>query len=185
MRLDRDTVFYFREMAEEMGIPYQNLINTALTLLILFFGSAHAKMYKWVDENGVTHYSNIAPPADHDKFHTREEARGRPVAPDRSPGLDHVLKSYEMEAMEEEPEAAGKAVDRKTKSNASAKDRYADKIEKYKREVEYWEEKLEDAKRESYTDRKKHKQNIRRCEKKLADYRARLRNAERNYRQSR
>jgi predicted DNA binding CopG/RHH family protein len=27
MRLDRDTVSYFKSMAEETGIPYQNLIN--------------------------------------------------------------------------------------------------------------------------------------------------------------
>jgi len=30
MRLDRDTVSYFKEMAEESGIPYQTLINLYL-----------------------------------------------------------------------------------------------------------------------------------------------------------
>jgi uncharacterized protein (DUF4415 family) len=30
MRLDRDTVLYFRAMAEESGIPYQSLINLYL-----------------------------------------------------------------------------------------------------------------------------------------------------------
>jgi predicted DNA binding CopG/RHH family protein len=30
MRLDRDTVSYFKSMAEETGIPYQNLINPYL-----------------------------------------------------------------------------------------------------------------------------------------------------------
>ena len=30
MRLDRDTVAYFRSMAEETGIPYQTLINLYL-----------------------------------------------------------------------------------------------------------------------------------------------------------
>ncbi len=30
MRLDRDTVTYFKAMAEEMGIPYQSLINLYL-----------------------------------------------------------------------------------------------------------------------------------------------------------
>lgn len=30
MRLDRDTVAYFKSMAEEMGIPYQSLINLYL-----------------------------------------------------------------------------------------------------------------------------------------------------------
>jgi len=30
MRLDRDTVSYFKAMAEESGIPYQTLINLYL-----------------------------------------------------------------------------------------------------------------------------------------------------------
>ena len=30
MRLDRDTVTYFKEMSEEIGIPYQSLINLYL-----------------------------------------------------------------------------------------------------------------------------------------------------------
>ena len=30
IRLDRDTVSYFKEMAEETGIPYQTLINLYL-----------------------------------------------------------------------------------------------------------------------------------------------------------
>lgn len=30
MRLDRDTVAYFKSMAEETGIPYQTLINLCL-----------------------------------------------------------------------------------------------------------------------------------------------------------
>jgi len=30
MRLDRDTVTYFKEMSEEAGIPYQSLINLYL-----------------------------------------------------------------------------------------------------------------------------------------------------------
>jgi predicted DNA binding CopG/RHH family protein len=30
MRLDRDSVAYFKQLAEEMGIPYQNLINLYL-----------------------------------------------------------------------------------------------------------------------------------------------------------
>jgi len=30
MRLDRDTVAYFKNLSEEMGIPYQSLINLYL-----------------------------------------------------------------------------------------------------------------------------------------------------------
>ena len=30
MRLDRDTIAYFKSLAEEVGIPYQSLINSYL-----------------------------------------------------------------------------------------------------------------------------------------------------------
>jgi len=34
MRLDKDTVSYFKSMAEESGIPYQTLINELLSNLV-------------------------------------------------------------------------------------------------------------------------------------------------------
>ena len=47
IRLDRDTVAYFKSMAEEIGIPYQSLIN-----LYLRDCAVHGRklMMKWAAE---------------------------------------------------------------------------------------------------------------------------------------
>ncbi len=42
MRLDRDTVAYFKSMAEETGVPYQTLIN-----LYLRDCAVNRKKLKW------------------------------------------------------------------------------------------------------------------------------------------
>ena len=47
MRLDRDTVSYFKDMAEESGIPYQTLIN----LYLRDCAAHHRKLkMKWADK---------------------------------------------------------------------------------------------------------------------------------------
>ncbi len=50
IRLDRDTITYFNELAQETGIPYQTLINLHLRecastrrKLSVLWGSSHAK----------------------------------------------------------------------------------------------------------------------------------------------
>lgn len=46
MRIDRDTIAYFRSIAEETGIPYQSLINLTLRDCAL----NHRKLQmKWVE----------------------------------------------------------------------------------------------------------------------------------------
>ena len=48
MRLDRDTVAYFKSMSEESGIPYQSLIN----LYLRDCAVNHRKLHmKWHPEN--------------------------------------------------------------------------------------------------------------------------------------
>ena len=48
MRLDRDTVSYFKSMSEESGIPYQNLINLYLRDCAVNRRKLHMK---WQSEN--------------------------------------------------------------------------------------------------------------------------------------
>ena len=43
MRLDCDTVTYFKSIAEEMGIPYQSLINLYLRDCALHHRKLHMK----------------------------------------------------------------------------------------------------------------------------------------------
>jgi len=48
MRLDRDTVSYFKSMSEESGIPYQSLINLYLRDCAVHHRKLHMK---WHSEN--------------------------------------------------------------------------------------------------------------------------------------
>ncbi len=43
MRLDRDTVTYFKSIAEDMGIPYQSLINLYLRDCAMHHRKLHMK----------------------------------------------------------------------------------------------------------------------------------------------
>ena len=55
MRLDRDTVAYFKSMSEESGIPYQSLINLYLRDCAVNQRKLHMK---WLPENtelGASH----------------------------------------------------------------------------------------------------------------------------------
>jgi soluble lytic murein transglycosylase-like protein len=48
------------------GKSVRKMAVTAAMLLILPAASAEAQVYKWVDENGIVTFSNIAPPTDQD-----------------------------------------------------------------------------------------------------------------------
>jgi len=53
MRLDRDTVSYFKSMAEETGIPYQNLINLYLRDCAVHQRKLYMKWHPESDELGA------------------------------------------------------------------------------------------------------------------------------------
>lgn len=38
------------------------LLSTSFVLITLFSATAEAKLYKWVDDNGTTHYGEVVPP---------------------------------------------------------------------------------------------------------------------------
>lgn len=52
-------LIYFRSV-QTMFIPYFRLLRLTLPALLLSV-SAHAEVYKWVDDSGQTHYSQSAP----------------------------------------------------------------------------------------------------------------------------
>jgi len=53
MRLDRDTVSYFKSMAEETDIPYQNLINLYLRDCAVHNRKLHMKWHPERAEPGA------------------------------------------------------------------------------------------------------------------------------------
>lgn len=55
MRLDRDTVSYFKSMSEETGIPYQSLINLYLRDCAVNQRKLHMKWHIENEEHGASH----------------------------------------------------------------------------------------------------------------------------------
>ena len=55
MRLDRDTVSYFKSMSEETGIPYQTLINLYLRDCAVTQRKLNMKWHTGNAEHGASH----------------------------------------------------------------------------------------------------------------------------------
>ena len=55
MRLDRDTVSYFKSMSEETGIPYQSLINLYLRDCAVNQRKLHMKWHPEKAEHDASH----------------------------------------------------------------------------------------------------------------------------------
>ena len=161
-------------------------MKTAMILLTIVFLIpiiTNAKMYKWVDDNGVTHFSNVAPPKDQ-KVETKTETEGDPAAAGSSQGLEKVLKSYRRDSIQDRLDSPRSRRSSTSRSAKSVRD-YERWAEKLKRDVAHWEQRLHDAQRESYSNKQKHENKIRHCEKMLADYKSMLKDAERNLREAR
>jgi len=56
MRLDRDTVSYFKSMSEETGIPYQTLINLYLRDCAVTQRKLNMKWHTGNAEHGASHW---------------------------------------------------------------------------------------------------------------------------------
>lgn len=157
-------------------------ILSAIVILIMFTGTTHAKLYKWVDENGVTHFSNVAPPSDQE-HQVKEEAKSKSRSTPRSPGMDQVINSYKMDAIEDGSTTADRKYDRNKKEiNKEYAAKFKRLMEDRKRDVEHWKDKLSDAKRESYSDQQEHENKIRHYEKMVSDYQSLYEEAEAEYR---
>jgi len=107
-------------------------IRFCIVFIALFFhaGFSEAKLYKWVDENGVTHFSNTAPPQGEVDVQSRGEVKGSGPVNNRSTGIDHVINSYKQDELRDRNhEIKERFRDRIKSSNQS-------QIELYKKWVE-------------------------------------------------
>ncbi len=96
----------------------------ALTLLLALFlagpwalPAAHAEMYKWVDEQGVTHYTQTPPPGNDFK----EVAPPPPPAVDPGQAARQLKES--QKAFDERRKEAREAADKQAKAEAEAAER--------------------------------------------------------------
>ena len=137
-------------------------------MAISITGVADAKLYRWVDENGVSHYSNVAPPQNKENVHAGAEAQSSTSSGSSSKGLETVLDSYKQDGLTLESEAAEKAaqrtsVDRKKSDRQYHKKKaayYKHELEGEQLDLKARQEKLDRYKRRSYTDAQHHKKMV-------------------------
>jgi len=152
--------------------------STIIVLLIAFWiNQANAELYKWVDENGVTHFSNTLPPAN-GEVETKAEAKSNHSIQTSSGYLNEVLNSYRNDAISDDINNVKRKLSNKSSyKNTDRTERNSRKIKDLQREVDYYKQKLRDVERESYSDLNEHQENIRFYKKKVADYQSLLESA--------
>ena len=150
-------------------------------LMLCLATPSNAKLYKWVDENGVTHFSNVAPSEEH-QVETNEEAQGNPES--GSQGLDNVLKSYKEDESKHAIKEREKRTFKKSGKSEGMADYYADRIKDEEARVRDREADLEIVKKESYSDAKKHKDRVRYYERRLEKARVDLESVKAKYKKA-
>lgn len=145
------------------------LLIVYVMIVACWAGTVSADLYKWVDENGVTHFSNVAPPTDQ-QAQTKVEVKGAAPINRSSPGIDRVINSYKRDALQYEIEETKKRLRRgPLNKNSSRLDLYERWIKRDKETIRIRREELKDVKRESYRDSKEHKIKVRYYENRVKD----------------
>lgn len=133
---------------------------------------ADAKLYKWVDANGVTHYSNVVSPQNEGTVHSGAEAESSHHSNTNLKGLENVLDSYKKDGLTLDSDTMVEAPNRRTSDSGEADKQYhKKKAAYYKHELEgeqldlkAQQGKLDRYKRKSYSDARHHKEIVRNYE---------------------
>lgn len=91
-----------------------NLLGVGLILLTLYSTSAQAKLFKWVDDNGITHFGETIPPEYANKDNVLLDEKGRVIK------RNEKITEAERRAQEEE------AVKKRVGDSAAAEQRRKD-----------------------------------------------------------
>jgi hypothetical protein len=76
----------------------RGFVSVALLSSIMFVSSAEAKLFKWVDKDGTTHYGEVIPPEYADRDSQTLSSKGQ--VKQRTEKSDPELKSANLEAAE-------------------------------------------------------------------------------------
>jgi hypothetical protein len=92
-------------------------LGLILCLMAVASGNAMARMYKWTDEKGITHYGDTLPPQYADRASTELSNRGR-VLKHNDPALTPEQIKARDEAQARQKEEQQKALEQKRKDSA-------------------------------------------------------------------
>ena len=149
------------------------LFLVLICMVLICVNISTAKLYKWVDENGVTHFSNTAPPQDENDVQAQGEVKNSGSGNSYSPGIDHVINSYRRDNLQHDLDKAQRIREhQRSKSGGGSggmADYYKGRLEDAKAEVELRREKLTSVERESYSDYQSHNERVRYYKGRLKD----------------
>ncbi len=156
-------------------------ITICFVLIISFVGTVNAQIYKWVDEKGITHYSNKRPPTMKD-VETKSEIRNEQPNDRSTKEFDKLLNSYRNGSL---PKPASNQQKTKFKSqNIPDQDRlqyFENRIKQREKIVHRYKDDLRDVKRTPHKDYRSHKKRLRYYEDRLEHAQMDLEEAQNNY----
>lgn len=91
------------------------IIGAGLVLFIAFITTAQAKLYKWVDDKGVTHYGEIIPPEYADKDNVQFSDKGRVIKKNEKLSAEEQRANDEIAAKKRAEDKA--ALEQRRKDN--------------------------------------------------------------------
>lgn len=157
-----------------------------MTLFVCFTIPVNAAMFHWVDDDGVSHFSNVAPP-DKVKIEKKAEVKSKYIPQSTKPSTsDSAINRYKKALLHYQKtspvQTRQDAPSKTTKSSSSGMhDYYKMMVEKYERRVETCKEDLDEVKREAYKDPQWHRKKVQRRENRLADVKAELERYKKKY----
>lgn len=94
----------------------RGLMSVALISSIAFVSNAEAKLFKWVDKNGTTHYGEVIPPEYADRDSQTLSSKGK--LQQRSEKFDPELQRSNQEAAEKKKVEEAALAEQKRRDNA-------------------------------------------------------------------
>jgi hypothetical protein len=140
-----------------------------------------ARLYKWVDEEGVTHYSNKRPTTMH-QVETESEIRSGQSNKKYNKKLDRLLNSYEKDSFQEKVINSDSNTYESTITPDKNRLQYLkNRISHREKIVHRCKDDLIDLKRTPYKDYRSHKNRLRYYEDRLEHAKFELNEAKRQY----
>ena len=127
---------------------------------------ANAELYKWVDENGVKHFSNT-PPSDADEVESAIETKNESSDFESSGKIDEALKNYRQDNMQQRLNDAGKYKSKTPKTSKSSTDYYEYRMKQDEQTVKERRKDLQDIRRESHSSPEQHQKRVKYYEERL------------------
>jgi len=139
--------------------------------LICSGSTVNADLYKWVDADGVKHFTNTPPPSA-EQVESAPETKSKVSYRNNNAELDEMINSYKRDELQQSinksKRESEKKYNSKIRKNKESSANYYEKRVKQKEEtVRNYSEDLEKVKRERYSDSNRHEENVQYYESRL------------------